>query len=120
MVDEKTVEENLKEGLSPDGLPLTDDQVRVAAEVDTIQTELELETSKWIHRRRMAYVCLGAILVIILGSFMLAIYRPDVVDSIMKISEILNWGIGALASVVGAYVGFATWYDIKKGGNTQG
>lgn len=60
---------------------------------------------RWKHRRRMAYIALFSMLVLTayaVGPW-IAIERLD------KLSDIIEWFYFAMASIVGAYMGFATW-----------
>ena len=61
--------------------------------------------SRWVHRRRMAYISLYSIIgvtVILLGPWV-----P--VERVAKLSDLISWFYFSLASIVGAYMGFATW-----------
>lgn len=61
--------------------------------------------ARWKHRRRMAYASLVniiAVTFILLGPWV-PIERVD------KLSDIISWFYFSLASIVGAYMGFATW-----------
>ena len=61
--------------------------------------------SQWKHRRRMAYASLVSIIAVTL--ILLGPWVP--VDRVEKLSDLISWFYFSLASIVGAYMGFATW-----------
>lgn len=61
--------------------------------------------SQWKHRRRMAYMSLVSIIAVTL--ILLGPWVP--VDRVEKLSDLISWFYFSLASIVGAYMGFATW-----------
>lgn len=61
--------------------------------------------SQWKHRRRMAYTSLISIIVV--TGVLLGPWVP--VDRVEKLSDLISWFYFSLASIVGAYMGFATW-----------
>lgn len=69
----------------------------------------ELETKRWKNRRRMAWVSLAFL--IFVGFWVL--FSPDI-DRIAKISDVLNAIIYSMTTVVGVYMGLATWSQIGK------
>ena len=69
---------------------------------------------RWKNRRKMAWVSL---LSMVLVTFLL-MFGP-IPDSRLKIlSEPLTWFYFAMASVIGAYMGFTTWAD-RSGGSSS-
>lgn len=64
---------------------------------------------RWKNRRRMAWTCLIAILVVTLLMF----FAPVEVERLKVISEAITWFYFASASIIGAYMGFTTWSDKK-------
>ena len=90
------------------------------AEELTVQEAKELAKKKailfanrWKHRRRMAYLALGAILLVTYWAmFVIPVERLNALD------EILTWFFIVMGSIIGAYVGFATLDDKWK--NTDG
>jgi polyferredoxin len=65
--------------------------------------------TRWKHRRRMAYLAMLSMLALT-GTLL----SPWVSEArITAASDILSWFYFAMASIVGAYVGFATWADKK-------
>lgn len=64
---------------------------------------------RWKNRRRMAWLCLVAIFVVMA----LALFKiPE--DRLAVLSELIGWFFTVMASIIGAYVGFSTLDDIKK------
>lgn len=61
--------------------------------------------SQWKHRRRMAYASLVSIIAVTL--ILLGPWVP--VERVEKLSDLISWFYFSLASIVGAYMGFATW-----------
>jgi len=61
--------------------------------------------SQWKHRRRMAYASLVSIIAVTL--ILLGPWVP--VERVDKLSDLISWFYFSLASIVGAYMGFATW-----------
>lgn len=81
------------------------------AEVDT---ELELETKKWRFRRAMAFKSFNCLLLLIFVPIVGSATIPGFADDFNKVSEFAAWGLAALASIPGAYMGFSTWSDVHK------
>jgi hypothetical protein len=64
---------------------------------------------RWKNRRRMAWTSLIAMIVVT----MMLLFGP-IPDSRLKIlAEPLTWFFFAMASVIGAYMGFTTWASKK-------
>jgi len=61
--------------------------------------------SRWRHRRRMAYISLYSMLAATV--YALGPWIPE--TRLDKLSSIIEWFYFAMASVVGAYMGFASW-----------
>jgi hypothetical protein len=61
--------------------------------------------SQWKHRRRMAYASLVSIIVVTF--ILLGPWVP--VERVERLSDLISWFYFSLASIVGAYMGFATW-----------
>lgn len=61
--------------------------------------------ARWKHRRRMAYTALFSMLVVTAHAMgpWLSLERLD------KLQDVISWFYFAMASIVGAYMGFATW-----------
>lgn len=61
---------------------------------------------RWKHRRRMAYISLVSILIMTyLILFIVPLNRLD------KLDELITWFYIVMGSIIGAYVGFATFDD---------
>ena len=80
-----------------DSKELTDDQ------------KFQLESKRWTNRRRMAWLSL--IFLIFVGTW--AMFFADE-KRLTNIEEILSSIIFATASVVGVYMGMATWAQLEK------
>lgn len=61
--------------------------------------------ARWKHRRRMAYASLVSMIVV--TGVLLGPWVP--VERVAKLSDLISWFYFAMASIVGAYMGFATW-----------
>jgi len=68
--------------------------------------------NRWVHRRRMAYISLAAIIV----ATYFCLFKVSE-TRLASISDIMTWFYISMGSVVGAYVGFRTLDDKwqKKG-----
>lgn len=62
----------------------------------------------WKHRRRMAYIALFSQVLATAGLFTII---P--IERIEVLQEITSWFYFSFSSIVGAYVGFATWASFK-------
>lgn len=60
--------------------------------------------TRWKHRRRMAYIALYSMIGV--TSYALTLMP---IQRLSATNEIISWFYFAMASIVGAYVGFATW-----------
>lgn len=61
--------------------------------------------TRWKHRRRLTYLAMGSMITVTAATL-----SPLVSDSrIAVLSDTLGWFYFAMASIVGAYMGFATW-----------
>jgi len=72
------------------------------------QTDLEnlkLEKARWKNRRKMAWISLGS-MIAVTG---ILIFAPISDTRLKAISEPITWFYFAMASVIGAYMGFTTW-----------
>lgn len=80
-------------------------------EVQPIDTELreKLNARRWKNRRRMAWLSLLSIIAITIMSF----YYVDI-ERLKVLDSVITWFYTVMGSVVGAYVGFSTWHDVKK------
>ena len=61
--------------------------------------------SRWKHRRRMAYMAMCSML--ILTAYAISPWID--IQRLEHLRDIIEWFYFAMASIVGAYMGFATW-----------
>ena len=64
---------------------------------------------RWKNRRRMAWTAMVAMLVVV----MMLLFGPIPESRIAVVKEPLTWFFFAMASVIGAYMGFTTWASKK-------
>jgi len=74
------------------------------------EAEFQRDKAKWTNRRRMAWVSLS---LLILMTVYLFHYME--LPRIEALKGIIEWTYTVFATVVLAYLGFATWQDVKKG-----
>jgi len=72
-------------------------------------TDVELQKLRWKNRRRMAWLSLITMIAV---TFIL-LFAPIPEARIKVLSEPITWSYFALASVIGAYMGFTTWASRK-------
>lgn len=72
---------------------------------DATTTDDPNHPMRWKHRRRMAYIALFSMLV--LTAYAVSPWIE--IARLEKLSDIIEWFYFAMASIVGAYMGFATW-----------
>jgi len=60
---------------------------------------------RWVHRRRMAYTALCSMLATTF--YIMGPWMP--VARVIALGSIIEWFYFSMASIVGAYMGFATW-----------
>jgi len=73
------------------------------------QTALKLDNERWKNRRRMAWISLWATM-IVTAAMMFAV--PE--TRIEKLDEVVVWFYVSMASIIGVYIGSATFSDIKS------
>lgn len=61
--------------------------------------------ARWYHRRRMAYLALYSMLVV--TALMFTPWVP--LSRLEKLADVIEWFYFSMASIVGAYMGFASW-----------
>ena len=66
---------------------------------------------RWRNRRRMAWTSMVSMLLLMI----ILLFGPLPESRILALKEPLTWFFFAMASVIGAYMGFTTWAS-KKGG----
>lgn len=72
-------------------------------------TQEELVADRWVNRRSMAWASLLSLIVLIV--YTVVVMSPD--EAQMK-GDVLEWAFISLASIVGAYMGLATWAERRK------
>lgn len=89
-----------------------DDETPTATQPPALSLTNPNHPSQWKHRRRMAYASLVSIIAVTF--ILLGPWVP--VDRVEKLSDLISWFYFSLASIVGAYMGFATWSaKVSKG-----
>ncbi len=74
---------------------------------EDIKQRIRITNYQWRHRRRMAWMAFASILVVtFLCFFVVDIERLD------KLETVVTWFYMAMASIVGAYMGFATYASV--------
>lgn len=61
--------------------------------------------ARWYHRRRMAYLALYSMLAV--TALMFTPWVP--LSRLEKLADVIEWFYFSMASIVGAYMGFASW-----------
>jgi hypothetical protein len=86
-----------------------DDPVPWNRPFEESRENVEIERSKWKSRRQMAWVSLFSMIIVTgLCMFLVPIEKMKVIE------EMISWFFIAMASVIGAYMGFTTWSSISK------
>jgi hypothetical protein len=75
--------------------------------------EMELEGRRWKHRRRMAYISLGATIVILFLIALAVIIKPELSVAFADLGTILSTVLIGLIGVVMGYTGASTWEGVK-------
>lgn len=70
------------------------------------EEQLKLESRKWRHRRRMAYISLLTLIGILTSTFFVTLSPVQ--------AGIIEWGLILLGGIVGAYMGAATFEHLGK------
>jgi hypothetical protein len=70
---------------------------------------MELDNERWKNRRRMAWLAMWAMVLATLAMFTVV---PE--TKIEKLDEIVSWFMMAMASIVGTYIGTATWAQVSQ------
>lgn len=82
-----------------------DDETPQPTKAPTLSLKDPNHPSQWKHRRRMAYASLVSIIAVTF--ILLGPWVP--VERVERLSDLISWFYFSLASIVGAYMGFATW-----------
>ena len=75
------------------------------------QEDLELVARKWKHRRRMAYVSLYAVIGLLLLVLLLAVSGHA--GNLKDFNSIIVTALGGFFTIIAAYFGVSTWYDVQ-------
>lgn len=75
-------------------------------------TTVELVNRQWFFRRKIAFWSLYTAILILTLVATAAFYKEGV-DGLSKLEMFLTTGLTSLFALTGAYMGFATWGDIK-------
>lgn len=94
--------------------PVVPTPAPVSPAVDTNPFEDPNHPTRWQHRRRMAYLSLGSMIIVMIGC--LTPYIP--VERVKAAENVIDWFYFAMASIVGAYMGLATWSAKTAGRST--
>jgi uncharacterized membrane protein len=78
----------------------------------SLDPEEERLNRKWRHRRRLAYVSLIA--VITLTALVIVLASQDQAGVLADFQGLLITVAGGLLTLVGAYMGVATWYEVTR------
>ena len=68
-------------------------------------TDIDLEKRKWSNRRRMAWLAFISMILVTAA----LLFAPIEASRIKILAEPITWFYFAMASVIGAYMGFTTW-----------
>lgn len=93
-----------------EGEPLVSyESVAAAAEYKKQQAEIQLDKVRWQNRRRMAWICLWAMIV---STALLFFQIP--VEKIAVLDEVIGWFYMAMATVIGTYMGTTMYASVVK------
>jgi hypothetical protein len=79
-----------------------------------IETELDLESRKWKHRRVIAFRSMIIAAVLLIFTVIGAAVDDQISTRLSAISDVIVWGIVSFCSLTGAYMGLSTWQENKK------
>lgn len=77
---------------------------------ERVKKQVQLLNYQWRHRRRMAWTAFISILIVTF----LCMFIVDI-ERLGKLETVVTWFYMAMASIVGAYMGFATYASINGG-----
>jgi len=72
------------------------------------QTAITLDNERWKNRRRMSWIALWATMAVTAAMMFIV---PE--SRIEKLDEVVVWFYVSMASIIGVYIGSATFSDIK-------
>ena len=76
-------------------------------------SDIEFSRRQWQNRRRIAFISLWTAISLIFFVATAAILSDAISDRLDKFQMFLATGITGLFGLAGAYMGFATWQDVK-------
>jgi uncharacterized membrane protein len=82
------------------------------AQQQEISFQDEMESRRWRHRRKIAYMMTIALFLEVIGIFVLA--ASGHAGSLAEFNSLLITVVAGQVSVVGAYMGLATWKEVAK------
>lgn len=80
------------------------------SDVGDENTDVEIESMRFKNRRRFAYMAMYSILIV---TSLLLFYIP--IEKIKALETIITWFYMTMGSIVGFYMGAATWAQITGG-----
>lgn len=76
--------------------------------------ELQLDRDRWQNRRRMAWIALGSTILAVVAMFTVV---PE--SKIADLDEVVSWFMMGMFSIVGTYIGTATWAEVCASRNNK-
>lgn len=88
--------------------PSTQDETKM--QTAPTQAPIDDRSRQWTNRRRMAWLALLSILVVT-GMILFVVPEPRLI----ALAPILDMFYIGMVSIVGAFIGFQTWFNIRRG-----
>ena len=85
------------------------DQIDESSVQATTNNGKNLERIKWRNRRKMAWVALISMILLML----VLLFGPISIERITTLKDPIIWFFFSMTSVIGAYMGFTTWASRK-------
>ena len=88
---------------------------RIDIDVHERENELSesLEARRWKHRRRLGYASFVSVTILVVLILLAAVFAPNVIDSVEKVSDVLSTYVVLAMGVTAAYMGAATVAEVK-------
>lgn len=80
------------------------------SELELKKEEHELERNKWRGRRKMAWIALNSMIILMI----VLLFIPIDVKKLEILSDPITWFFFSMTSIIGAYMGFTTWASKGK------
>lgn len=77
------------------------------------QSDIEFSNAQWANRRRIAFVSLYAAIALTFFVITASLVSDAFADRLDKFQMFLATGVTGFFGLAGAYMGFATWSDVK-------